>query len=523
MVVDLARRAKVGLLALTLLASLWGTAHPYELRAPANQFLQSAGRDLRTVHSWHYVLAAADQKKSSDDHTSSREFPIQLVGNEQYPYEMVISMLRPAPALDREHWTDAFLDADNIRTWQNSTPAGNIFLAYIGIGNVSSNHYFEGVPMSARASWTDASGNPTAAAPSWVLCKNGSYAGLNVVAFWHPEWKRRILAEIDHAVTIGANGVYFDEFDGVLFRLETDPGCLLGRVAPVDYRREMLQLVQEIRAYVDAKQLQRRFYVGVFDGRGLYKTHPEFVKYVDAVVGEHMYFVGWRIPGGLNGPEEAWRTAESNAFANAMVAAGRAVFDIEYLTDATKIARLAEIVSRVRVTPAVSEAQLITISKPINLMRCDETQCWNNGQVVASRNLRTPLVAIESDGIAFAAGQWINLRLTAANPAENSPLHLYVGALWPDMNTIAFLTDPHVLGGLGEFNAPATVGAFSTVGPGSAVSSEPVLSFGFPAVGVPIGTYYVFAALFRQGSLADNRSDSGDLVELSFFPITYSP
>jgi hypothetical protein len=40
---------------------------------------------------------------------------------------------------------------------------------------------------------------------------------------------------------------------------------------------------------------------------------------------------------------------------------------------------------------------------------------------------------------------------------------------------------------------------------------------------IPVGTYNVFAALFRQGSLADNVLGDGDLVWLDFFPLTYAP
>lgn len=46
-------------------------------------------------------------------------------------------------------------------------------------------------------------------------------------------------------------------------------------------------------------------------------------------------------------------------------------------------------------------------------------------------------------------------RLLVGNPVAPPPLDGYVGALWPDGNTIAFLSGPNVFGSLGQFIAPA--------------------------------------------------------------------
>jgi hypothetical protein len=102
-----------------------------------------------------------------------RDWPIQALDASQYPYEMMVTQLRSGPAADREHWTDAFLKGDNIRAWQNSTPEGKVFLAYIGL------------------------------------------SGLSVIY----------------------------------------PDCARGLAAGLDLEREMIRLLQEIRAYIDAKGL----------------------------------------------------------------------------------------------------------------------------------------------------------------------------------------------------------------------------------------------------------------------------
>jgi hypothetical protein len=54
---------------------------------------------------------------------------------------------------------------------------------------------------------------------------------------------------------------------------------------------------------------------------------------------------------------------------------------------------------------------------------------------------------------------------------------------------------------------------------GSAVDLGPA----FSSDGIPIGTYNVFTAMFRQGSLADNVLGDGDLIWLDFFPLAYAP
>ncbi len=134
-----------------------------------------------------------------------------------------------------------------------------------------------------------------------------------------------------------------------------------------------------------------------------------------------------------------------------------------------------------------------------------------------------PFALIESTATSFSGGHTITVYLTAAAPAGNPPLDLYVGSLWPDDNTIAFLIAPNTFGGLGQFSAPVSVGPMATVASGFAVLRLPVLTYTFPSGGIPVGTYYVFASMFRQGSLADNTLNDGDRVWLSFFPVTYSP
>jgi uncharacterized protein (TIGR01370 family) len=362
-------------------------AQAYQLRAPSNPVLNSADRDLRSIRSWHYIMAAADL-----DVFARRDWPIQAIDSAQYPFEMIVTSLRAGPQADREHWTDAFLLGDNIRAWQNSTPEGKVFLAYIGLSGLSTHHYLNGVPMSARANWVDAKGQPTASAPWWLLCPVGEYPGLNKVAFWAQEWKQHLLTQVEHAIIIGANGVFLDEFDGTAYRLTViDPTCARGLAVGLDLEREMIRLLEEIRAYVESKQLGRRFLIVVSDGRATLKKYRDFLPLIDGSLAEHTFFAGWDLPDFLNGPEQDFRTKESIAFITELTAAGLPVFSLDYVTDPAKIGRLAALASTLRFLPAVSEHKILTISKPLNVIWCDKTQCQNNGGFLASRQLAVPI------------------------------------------------------------------------------------------------------------------------------------
>ncbi len=251
--------------------------------------------------------------------------------------------------------------------------------------------------MSARAGWVDSRGKPTAFAPWWLLCPVGDYPGLNKVAFWAPEWKQHLLTELDYAITVGANGVFLDEFDGTAYRLTNDPDC--ARIVPpgIDLEGEMIQLLREIRGHIDAKGLGRPFWIVVSDGRAIFWRYPDLIPLIDGSLAEHSFFVGWNLPDFMNGPEQEWRTQESSEFIAAMVAAGRPVFTLDYVTDPTKIARVAQLASALRFTPAVSEHKILTISKPRNVMWCDRFQCSNNGVLLAGRDLRLPIEEIFFD------------------------------------------------------------------------------------------------------------------------------
>ena len=65
--------------------------------------------------------------------------------------------------------------------------------------------------------------------------------------------------------------------------------------------------------------------------------------------------------------------------------------------------------------------------------------------------------------------------------------------------------------GLGD---RAAFAPFRSAPPGFTLDLPAFLSFTFPPAGLAPGTYRVFAALVRQGALADGRIDAGDVPAL---------
>jgi hypothetical protein len=125
---------------------------------------------------------------------------------------------------------------------------------------------------------------------------------------------------------------------------------------------------------------------------------------------------------------------------------------------------------------------------------------------------------------AFTAGQTLTMRLWAQNPSGSGLLDLYVGAVLRDGDTVVILSMSGSVSAAASSAAPGALAPTQTLAAGATLDLPAFLSFAFPSDGsIPGGTYQLFSALVRTGSLADNRLDPGDVVDLSMESITYSP
>lgn len=116
------------------------------------------------------------------------------------------------------------------------------------------------------------------------------------------------------------------------------------------------------------------------------------------------------------------------------------------------------------------------------------------------------------EGVRFIAGQTVTLGVQVSNPVGNPPADLHLGALYP-AGSLVFATP---FGGVGmSLQAPPSgYPPLQAVPPGTELDAPALLQYTFPE-GSARGSYLVFAALIRQGALADDRVDPGDVVALA--------
>lgn len=95
-----------------------------------------------------------------------------------------------------EPWTAADLD-----TIRKARP-GRKVLAYLSIGEA------ENYRPYWKRTWTGTG------APAWLLGENPEWKGNFRVKYWHADWQRLMLEQVDAAMARGFDGVYLDIVDG---------------------------------------------------------------------------------------------------------------------------------------------------------------------------------------------------------------------------------------------------------------------------------------------------------------------
>lgn len=125
---------------------------------------------------------------------------------------------------------------------------------------------------------------------------------------------------------------------------------------------------------------------------------------------------------------------------------------------------------------------------------------------------QAPSTVLDVNDTQFRVGETLALGLTATNPTGNPPADLYVGVFLPDGQSVIYFSGPGTLSPVMAVTALAAAPPFQPAPAGFSVSLPDFFPFTFPATGVPSGTYRFFANLIRQGAVADNRVDPGDLL-----------
>lgn len=147
-----------------------------------------------------------------------------------------------------------------------------------------------------------------------------------------------------------------------------------------------------------------------------------------------------------------------------------------------------------------------------------------HGRSMFAQGVMLPL-SLGTNAGAFRTGDSLVISAGVTNPGLAGTVDFYFGALLPDGDTVVFFTDLAFNSGTGNLSSPATLRPI-VVGVNLAAPftfNQPSF-FTYRWTGTePPGNYTLFLAAVRQGALADNRVDPGDIVALSTAAVTFAP
>jgi endo-alpha-1,4-polygalactosaminidase (GH114 family) len=182
------------------------------------------------------------------------------------------------------------IDPTGVRVFQESNARRDrLAIAYIDAGEFM--RCCSNIDLADQASWFDANGNLTAAAPSWFGPQNGSFKGLWVVRDWDPAWQAYVLGEIDKMIDLGFDGVFLD----VLYNDSVwgPNGSAAGKAGVPDYRERQKDFAKAIWRHVRDERHNSRFVIITNYSSVLEDNVPaltEGLHYSDAFMKESDYF-----------------------------------------------------------------------------------------------------------------------------------------------------------------------------------------------------------------------------------------
>jgi endo-alpha-1,4-polygalactosaminidase (GH114 family) len=181
------------------------------------------------------------------------------------------------------------IDPAGVRIFEDSNSRGRLAIAYIDAGEFM--RCCSNIDLTDQASWFDAQGELTAAAPSWFGPPNPKFNGLWLVRDWDPAWQAYILSEIDKIIALGFDGVFLDTLynDGAW----GPNGYAAGLAGVADYRENQKDFAKAIWHHIRDRHPNSRFviitnYSGVLEDNVPALT--EGLYYSDAFMKESEYF-----------------------------------------------------------------------------------------------------------------------------------------------------------------------------------------------------------------------------------------
>jgi endo-alpha-1,4-polygalactosaminidase (GH114 family) len=182
------------------------------------------------------------------------------------------------------------IDPAGVRVFQESNPGRDrLAIAYIDAGEFM--RCCSNIDLADQASWFDAKGNLTAAAPNWFGPQNAGFNGLWVVRDWDPAWQAYVLGEIDKMIDLGFDGVFLD----VLYNDSAwgPNGTAAGKAGVPNYRESQKDFAKAIWHHVRDERHNSHFIIITNYSSVLEDNVPaltEGLHYSDAFMKESDYF-----------------------------------------------------------------------------------------------------------------------------------------------------------------------------------------------------------------------------------------
>ncbi len=232
--------------------------------------------------------------------------------------------------------TKAFTKEEVERMERKPDGSRRIIIAYLSIGEAESYRYYW------QPSWRSDS-------PPWLDRENPDWAENYKVRYWDPAWQAIIYgsphAYLDRILAAGFDGVMLDIVDGFEYYADRRPQ------AP----EEMRAFVEKISRY--AKGRHPGFLILPQNAESLL-TAARYREAVDGIVKEDLYY-GMTRDGAKNSPVA---TADSRAYLELSLAAGKPVFTIDYVRRASQVAEVYEASRRDGFVPYASRRDLSSLT-----------------------------------------------------------------------------------------------------------------------------------------------------------------
>ena len=182
------------------------------------------------------------------------------------------------------------IDAADVQAFHASGKRRDrLAIAYIDAGEFM--RCCSNIDQADQASWFDAQGQLTAAAPRWFGPQNAGFNGLWVVRDWDPAWQTYVIGEIDKMIDLGFDGVFLD----VLYNDSVwgPNGSAAGQAGVANYQESQKEFAQAIWNHIRHERHNARFIV-ITNYSGVLETNTpaltEGLRYSDAFMKESDYF-----------------------------------------------------------------------------------------------------------------------------------------------------------------------------------------------------------------------------------------